>query len=136
MPRKRAMATDSNTPFHILVVDDDPEFAMVVERTLRLAGYKAIAATTFFSALDIIENVEQPIDLLFTDLQLESGNGFALARMARLRRRGLRTVYITGHDIANEDPALQILKKPVDSTSICRAVELAVASLTPRRGMT
>ena len=47
----------------------------------------------------------------------DSVNGIALSRMARLRRRDLKVVYITGYDIPGVDrEALgPILRKPVDN---------------------
>ncbi|HEY2616578.1 MAG TPA: hybrid sensor histidine kinase/response regulator, partial [Acetobacteraceae bacterium] len=61
---------------------------------------------------------ELPVDLLLTDIVMPgSVNGIALSRMARLRRRDLKVMYLTGYNIPGvEREALgPILRKPVDN---------------------
>jgi CheY-like chemotaxis protein len=80
-------------------------------------GYAAILATGFHTALEILE-AERPIDLLLVDIVMPDGvNGLALSRMARLRRRDLKVMYLTGYNIPGvEREALgPILRKPVDN---------------------
>jgi CheY-like chemotaxis protein len=102
---------------HILVVDDDPTFGEALCQVLSREGYGAVLATSFQAALGILE-AEQPVDLLLVDIVMPDGiNGLALSRMARLRRRDLKVVYMTGYSIPGiEREALgPILRKPVDN---------------------
>ena len=102
---------------HILVVDDDPNFGEALCQVLSHEGYGAVLATSFHAALGILE-AEQPVDLLLVDIVMPDGvNGLALSRMARLRRRDLKVVYMTGYNIPGvEREALgPILRKPVDN---------------------
>ena len=83
----------------VLVVDDDAVFAEAIGSVLRQAGFKVDIATHFVPALKILEDADA-IDLLIIDLVMPSGiNGIALSRMASMRRPGLRSIYVTGHDI-------------------------------------
>jgi CheY-like chemotaxis protein len=101
-------------PIQVLVVDDDTTFSSAVACDLRAAGLPTIA-TTFFDALDIVEATAEPIDILLADVNLDRGNGVALCRLARLRRPGLRTIYVTGYDL------------PSDVT-MCAAIEQALSN--------
>jgi len=40
-------------------------------------------------------------------------NGFALARMARMRRLDLRVLYVTGYDLPMEEGIGKVLRKPI-----------------------
>jgi len=101
----------------ILVVEDDRTFGETLCQVLDREGYHATLATDFQAALEILE-AEQPLDLMLVDIVMPDGvNGIALSRMARLRRRDLKVVYITGYNIPGVDrEALgPILQKPVDN---------------------
>jgi CheY-like chemotaxis protein len=105
----------------ILVVDDDEVFRGTTESILRSAGYQVHSAPDYRRALEILERGD-PIDLLILDIVMPNRvNGFALARMARLRRPDLKIIYISGFDIprATGDEALgPIIRKPVDNDQL------------------
>ena len=62
----------------------------------------------------MLEGLE-PLDLLITDLVMPGGiNGFALARMARMRRLDLRVLYVTGYDLTMEEGIGKVHRKPID----------------------
>ena len=105
---------------HILVVDDDQTLGEALCKVLRGAGYGATLATEFRTALEILE-AEGPLDLLLVDIVMpDSVNGIALSRMARLRRRELKVIYLTGYDIpgADREALGPILRKPVDNQEL------------------
>ena len=83
---------------------------------MRKAGYAVSTAADFRLALEILE-AEGPLDLLMVDIVMPgSVNGLALSRMARMRRKDLKVLYVTGYSIPGvEREALgPILLKPVD----------------------
>jgi CheY-like chemotaxis protein len=109
---------------HILVVEDDPTFGEALCQVLRDDGYSATLATNFPPALEILDS-QQPVDLLLVDIVMPDGvNGIALSRMARLRRRGLKVIYLTGYDLPGIDhePLGPILRKPVDNQVLIQEV--------------
>ncbi len=109
---------------HILVVEDDPVFGAALCQVLNVRGYGATLTTGFNDALQVLE-AEQPIDLLLVDIVMPDGvNGLALSRMARLRRRDLKVLYITGYNIPGvEREALgPILRKPVENDVLLEEV--------------
>jgi DNA-binding NtrC family response regulator len=91
---------------------------------LKGAGFDVLAVPDYLPALKHLDSNER-IDVLLTDIVMpDRVNGFALSRMARMRRPGLGVVYFTAHDIPDaEDEALgQILRKPFDSDQLLRAI--------------
>src|SRR5579871_1509716 len=100
---------------HILVVEDDGPYREVLGRLLQREGFEVSLTSDFRDALEILETDRQ-IDLLLADIVMpDRVNGIALSRMARLRRRDIKVVYITGYQIPGIDrEALgPILRKPV-----------------------
>jgi CheY-like chemotaxis protein len=115
---------------HILVVDDDPTCGTALCQVLASQGYAATLATGFNMALEILE-ADQPLDLLLVDIVMPDGvNGLALSRMARLRRRDLKIVYMTGYNIPGVDrEALgPILRKPVDNEVLLEEIGRVLAA--------
>jgi CheY-like chemotaxis protein len=111
---------------HVLVVDDDEIVAASIAQCLQAAGHEAKVATSFQPALAVLEG-PGPLDLLITDLIMpRQVNGIALSRMARLRRAGLKILYVSGYDLpdAAKDQALgPILRKPVSDAVLLEQVE-------------
>jgi CheY-like chemotaxis protein len=101
---------------YIVIVDDDAAFREAVALALRQAGYTVTSAPDHRRALEVLEG-DGRIDLLVTDIVMpDRVNGLALARMARLRRKGLKVLYVTGYDLPGiEDEALgRVLRKPIE----------------------
>ena len=98
---------------HILMVDDDEAFCYAVSKALSNAGFVVSVAPDHHLALEILEGPQRP-DLLITDVVMPGGiNGFALARMARMRRLDLRVLYLTGYDLPLEEGIGKVLRKPI-----------------------
>jgi CheY-like chemotaxis protein len=114
----------------ILLVDDDLSFGAAAASALRSAGFEVFVAPDYRLALEELES-PRPIDLLITDIVMpERVNGLALSRMARMRRHGLKVVYLTAYDIPGaEDEALGlILNKPVDDGRLVREVRRTLSA--------
>jgi CheY-like chemotaxis protein len=114
----------------ILVVDDDEVFRDTTASILRSAGYRVQSAPDYRLALEILERGD-PVDLLILDIVMpDRVNGFALARMARLRRPRLKVIYISGFDIprgAGEEALGPIIRKPLDNDQLLAEVARILA---------
>ncbi len=87
-----------------------------------------VAASDYMQALAQIGG-EPKIDLLVTDVVMPKGmNGFALARMARLRQRDLKIIYVTAYDVPTDEAIGTIIRKPVDTASLLEAVKSTLAA--------
>jgi DNA-binding NtrC family response regulator len=117
---------------HILVVDDDETWGAAAGRILSAAGFSVRVAPDYRVALEVLESAE-PVDLLLTDIVMpERVNGVALGRMARMRRRNLRLLYMTAYDIPRIGDEIDdiILKKPISDESLVLQVERTLAAAT------
>jgi CheY-like chemotaxis protein len=114
---------------HILVVDDDAPYREALGQILQREGYTASLAPDFRGALEILES-DRPVDLMLVDIVMpDRVNGVALGRMARLRRKDLKIIYVTGYNIPGIDrEALgPILHKPVDEAVLLREISRVLA---------
>jgi CheY-like chemotaxis protein len=101
----------------ILVVEDDETLAYTLAREFQRAGYRAMGVTSSMTALKVLDR-DSEIDLILADLVMPKGqpNGLALGRMARMRRRGIKLIFITGYDLGLDDNVLpgRLFHKPLD----------------------
>ena len=124
------VATQGNGVAHILVVEDDAAYREALGHILQREGYSVSLTADFRGALEMLES-ERQVDLMLVDIVMpDRVNGIALARMARLRRRDIKIIYITGYNIPGIDrEALgPILRKPVDDTALVQEIDRVLAS--------
>lgn len=113
---------------HILLVEDDDASRAAYDQGLTRAGYEVSSARDFRRALEVLEG-DSPLDLLLVDIVMPgSVNGLALSRMARMRRRNLKIIYVTGYTIpgAEREALGPILNKPVDDAQLISEIERAL----------
>jgi CheY-like chemotaxis protein len=119
---------------NILLVDDDEAFSYTAAKALRAAGYDVSIAPDHRLALEILDS-PRPLDLLITDIVMPNRvNGFALARMARLRRLDLKILYMTAFEVPTEEAVGKILHKPLPLEVLTLEARLALAGKSSRTG--
>lgn len=115
-------------PLRILVAEDEPLAAMVVEEILLELGYEVILAPDGQAALEIA--AQRPFDVLVTDLAMPRMPGWELIPRLRESRPDLPIVVMTGFlppgvghtlDAAGPGP-LVLLQKPFDLGALIDAV--------------
>jgi two-component system, cell cycle sensor histidine kinase and response regulator CckA len=120
----------SNTAGRILVVEDDDALSHALTRILVVEGYEVVETHDYRDALPILED-GGPVDLLLSDLRLPGVNGFALARMGRMRHHDLKVVYMTAYD--DDFPAHEalgpVMRKPIDQDILLRTVRKILSSV-------
>jgi CheY-like chemotaxis protein len=115
-------------PVSILIYDDDTLCAGVLAAILRDCGYTVQIASHFGPALEALDATR--VDVLVADIVIPGGvNGMAMARMARVRRPSIKTVYLTGYDLGDVDAEVDgpILRKPVSDERLLDAVRGVLA---------
>jgi PAS domain S-box-containing protein len=81
----------------VLIIDDDPTIRMLVAEVLADSGYKVMQAQDGPAGIKLLDS-NAKIDLLITDVGLPGGmNGRQVADAARVRRRDLKVLFITGY---------------------------------------
>ncbi|GAB4476847.1 MAG: hypothetical protein Kow00124_19430 [Anaerolineae bacterium] len=75
------MTDTSSSGSRILVIDDDPDLLILLEKMLRRIGLSPITADNGSSGLALLQ--EQAFDLLILDLMLPDIDGFDILRQLR-----------------------------------------------------
>ena len=109
-----------NAPGRVLVVDDHPVNAALVNAFFKRGGWATRMVND--GALALEELARQPYDLVLLDISMPGLSGIDVCRAIRARPdwAGLRVVAYTAHALAEEHAALReagfddILTKPVD----------------------
>jgi diguanylate cyclase (GGDEF)-like protein len=113
---------------HLLVVDDDPFIARLLEIELAAAGFRVRVANDGQQALELVR--EDPPDLILTDVMMPHVDGFELTRQLRqdprtqaisviiLTARGLSADKLEGFAIGADD----YIVKPFDTPELLARV--------------
>jgi PAS domain S-box-containing protein len=118
----------------ILVIDDEEAVRMLISDVLGEAGYRVISAADGPSGLEIL-GPDTAVDLLITDVGLPGGmNGRQVADAARVRRKDLKVLFITGYaeNAAIGDghlaSGMQVLTKPFGMDALRNRVRDMIAA--------
>lgn len=101
----------------ILVVDDDPEIAKMLSRSLSRRGYIIDATASADEAL--ARSAKAPYDAAILDLVMPGRDGADLAAALRAQSPGLPIALLTGYsrspllEGADRQPATAVFTKPV-----------------------
>ena len=111
----------------VLIVDDEPLIAAMVEVTFEDAGFEVQSAIDAAEAADRIAELGKRLSALVTDIQLGKGpNGWAVAVDARTQLPLLPVVYITGDSAADWTaygvPKSVLVQKPFVGAQVLAAV--------------
>jgi CheY-like chemotaxis protein len=121
-------AMHAATQATLLLVDDEGHLRELLAEMLEMLNYRVVQSGDAAAALGLID-AGQPADLLITDVGLPGGmNGRQLAEAARLRRPGLKVLFITGYaeDAPTRngmlEPAMDVLTKPFSLDTFAQRV--------------
>ncbi|MDX1674413.1 MAG: HD domain-containing protein, partial [Longimicrobiales bacterium] len=81
----------------VLVVDDDPAVLRTLSRGLLRNRYQPIEAPDPTKALQIVRGLDEPVDLVITDLVMPGMSGFRMVEMLMDIQPDLRALYISGY---------------------------------------
>src|SRR5688500_17172348 len=114
---------------HVLLVDEDPESTLAVDRQLTDLGYDAVVVTTGEDALRVLAE-DLRVDVLLTEVRLPDIDGRELA-WAVCRKRPFVRVAFMGHsppgaplDVGD----VPLLAKPFSATALATALLPALAA--------
>ena len=117
--RQRGPSSISVVAKTVLVVDDDPDMARAIVRTLGSLPIRAMTATKVAAAREILAAVE--IDLVISDYSFGHGpTGLDLLAEIRTRHPQIRRLLLTGHALEEDElggdrsAADRIVTKPWD----------------------
>ena len=119
--------------FHILVVEDDPSIANLINLTLAIRQYRVTEIHDGGEALEAIRSTN--FDLALLDIMLPGLDGYAL--LEELKKRGVPTIFVsaktelndrvTGLNLGAED----YISKPFEPLELLARVETALRRVAP-----
>jgi DNA-binding response OmpR family regulator len=84
----------------VLVADDEPSIRNLVSYVLQREGYRVLQAANGVDALSVTsKHIEEPIDLLVTDVAMPKMDGIELAGQLRIIWPNIRVLFISAEFI-------------------------------------
>ena len=112
----------------ILIVEDEAPILVLVESILKDAGYETLTAATLAEAQAVILS-DQPVDLVFTDINLgeDHEGGLQVGQILRQTRPNTSVVYTSGRGLTDGMKSLFVerhlfLPKPYTNEQLLEAV--------------
>lgn len=127
--RPMSSAPVPEAPQRVLIVDDEPEMASVVEQALTRRGYRAVQRNSADAAWELLER--EDFDVVVTDLNMRGMSGVELTDRVAKNRADLPVIVITAFGsletaIATlRAGAYDFITKPFDIDQLVVAVERA-----------
>ena len=123
----------------ILIAEDDADMRELLEEILTDAGFETIAAANGRFALAHVENEQEQIDLVLTDVQMPELKGDELLARVRQSRSDAPVIVITAFgSVENavemvKKGAFSYLTKPFATKDLLEVVRAALAQTEPAR---
>jgi CheY-like chemotaxis protein len=112
----------------ILLVEDEEAVRRLARRVLENVGYRVLEAASGFEALTLVERLDQPLDLVVTDVIMPGMSGQELSARLRATHPTLRILYVSGYtddtilQHGNLLPNTAFLQKPFSPASLTERV--------------
>ncbi len=84
-------------PATVMVVEDQKMLRELIGETLEAYGYRTLLADSGEAALALLDDTQQQVDLLLTDIVMPGMNGVELGGRATILRPALRVLYMSGY---------------------------------------
>ncbi|AGL19821.1 response regulator [Actinoplanes sp. N902-109] len=121
----------------VLIVEDQPEVAQLVQRLIEPAGYEITVATDALTAVTQVASGAHP-DLLITDVVMPTMTGPELASALRTHHPDLPVLFMSGYTAASLGPQLHLdansmlLEKPFTRSTLLGAIRTLCGPQPPR----
>ncbi|HYZ51342.1 MAG TPA: response regulator [Nitrososphaeraceae archaeon] len=131
MGRDQSNAKSSTRRRSILVVDDDPDIAVLIEQSLAKNGYKVSTFNDPVMALKDFRVNCKTCRLILSDIRMPGMNGYELVKQAKQIDKGAKVVLMTAFEIQDKEfhnllPDTKIdgfLQKPFTLENLNKVVE-------------
>jgi two-component system, cell cycle sensor histidine kinase and response regulator CckA len=115
----------------ILLVEDEPAVRTLVGQVLQMSGYEVIEAAHGFEALQKIETLFSPPDLILTDVVMPQMSGIDLIHQIHQRHPNIKVLYMSGYSDHhalkhNVLTGIAFLQKPFTPVGLTDAVRHAI----------
>jgi CheY-like chemotaxis protein len=114
-----------------MVVDDEVDIAMIVQKYLEKWGFSVETFTNPLHALDKFRENPDAYSLALLDIRMPEMTGFRLASMLQEVKPDMKVVIMTAYEVASDElrthlPTIthqDILQKPFKLVQVCNAVK-------------
>ncbi|MFI5180978.1 MAG: PAS domain S-box protein [Thermoanaerobaculia bacterium] len=131
-PKQEAVAIGTGGAETILLVEDEQAVRELTCRLLEGRGYRVLSAESGSEALVRLEQYEEPVHLLLTDIVMPGMSGRELAGHLMSRRPGTRVLFMSGYSSdpfsceAPRERGVRFLQKPFTEAALAQAIREAL----------
>ena len=120
----------------VLVVEDEVLIRMLIAGYLRDCGFKVIEAANADEALQVLQEAEVAIDVVFSDVEMPGSlDGFGVAQWVRRNRPGVEVILAgspsraanAAADLCNSGPG-SLLDKPYEPQTVLDEIRRLLAA--------
>ena len=117
----------------ILIVEDEDGARGIIVRALEMCGYEIVEACDGDEALEILQESDEPFDLLLSDIMMPEMDGPTLVQTAENHLKGTEIIFMSGYaEGAMRDKLDQIkgagyLQKPFSLKTVAEKVKEALS---------
>ncbi len=123
----------------ILIVEDEPQIRQLASECFTHCGYNVLSTADGLEALQLIERLQEPIDLILSDVVMPKVSGRELAERVSLLWPSTKVLFMSGYTndaIVNHgimDGATWFIQKPFALDALARLVREVLDSDEPRQ---
>ncbi|WP_051279133.1 ATP-binding protein [Hellea balneolensis] len=117
---------------NILFVEDEASVRLIAAKSLRKKGYIVVEAEDGEEAFEMLEDAEEPFDLMISDVVMPGMDGPTLLKKGRDMLGDARIVFISGYaeeefsDLLSEEPDVTFLPKPFTLAQLAEKVKAEI----------
>ncbi len=117
---------------NILFVEDEASVRLIAAKSLRKKGYNVVEAEDGEEAFELLEDAEEPFDLMISDVVMPGMDGPTLLKKGRAMLGDARIVFISGYaeeefsELLSEEPDVTFLPKPFTLAQLAEKVKAEI----------
>lgn len=121
----------------VLVVEDNPQVARIVQRILERSGSQAELVADVASARELLHSTEHDFDILVSDLILPGESGRSIIEWVRQNRPDVGIIAMSGYSQDSAEigqflrPDLEFLQKPFTPDELLETLHRVLAARSP-----
>lgn len=114
----------------VLIVDDEKDLAKLLSEQLKIFGYETKIFTNSMEAQNFLENSDEKIDLIISDVRMPNMTGDNMYRNVKkhLQERTPPLIFMTGYSELSKEDAMEmgaknLLRKPFSLKTLRKDIE-------------
>ena len=127
-------ASDLRGEATVLLVEDEDAVRVFGSRALKNSGYRVLEAEDGETALDVINEYNEPIDLIITDVMMPGMDGHTLVKLVQEELPGIKVILMSGYaedtipGEISKDNSINFLSKPFSLSKLAAKVKEVMAA--------